>query len=213
MNRKNNILLGVMLLILGIYSIAAKFFNINHKMLPVILLGFAFVLLYFKKEKMWALFIGFVIILKELCNLLNSLSGTPIIGSKLFWGVFFLLPGIFLLYKYFKTRKTKYLVPGSFAAWTGIFILSSFIECFSCMSGGLFFVCLGLTFLTAYVASGMKIGILYIIVSIIMFIIGTFLMTGIKPVSAIASSGTYISSVILIVVSIIILVKSIKSKD
>ena len=210
MNKKNNILLGVILLLLGVYTIAMKFFDINYGSMPMLLAGAAFLLLYFTKEKLWALFIGFFIFLKG-CS--RHFSNISFVNNRLFWGLFFLLPGIFMVYKYRKTKQNKYLVPGSFSLWSGIFILSSFIECLDCISGGLLFICLGLTFLTSYLLSGARVGRGYIVTSIIMFLTGTFLMTGIRPASLIAGYGTYIGSVILIVISVTILIKAIKQKD
>lgn len=208
--RKNQILLGVILLLIGVYTIAVKYFNINYGSFPVVMFGGTLILLYYTKNKPWALMVGSIVLL---CGMSNILRHIPVIGDSLLGALLFMLPGIILILMYIRRKNICCIIPGCFAVWIGIFIILSSIPMCSSIAGALFFICFGLAFLSSYFISNKRLGVWTVILSSVMFIIGIFFMIGINPVSIYFNYSAYLGSLVLIAFSIFIIIKGIKNKN
>ncbi len=116
--RKNKILLGVILFGCVIYCFAYQhpFFMMKH--LSMLLLGTAFFLLYEKKRIGWALWIG-IFLLGFWAS--QQLSRIPVFGNGIAAIIFWEVPGALLLKKYHDTGWQGYVLPGCFAIWTGLY--------------------------------------------------------------------------------------------
>jgi len=123
-SKRNQILFGVILLILGITTLWKDVFVINYKqMLPFVLLfvgGFAFLLLYRTKRKNWALFIGSHLVY---IAVLTVKIGKFSFFSLMFPSMFFIVPGIVLLVLYFDKNKHRLLIPGSLLLFFGVWLI------------------------------------------------------------------------------------------
>lgn len=118
--RKNEMLLAIIGVLCGIYFIGTQRQWIVAGNVPLLILGGAFFLLYYTKQKSWAFWGGIVLFgVWGIRFSAQALHMSNIVGSFLL----LLVPGILLLYRYQQTGWESYVTPGCFLFWMGCFRL------------------------------------------------------------------------------------------
>lgn len=117
---KNRILFAIIILLCAVCYFAMRQHWISIPGMSYLLLGGALFLLYYTKQKSWAIW-GCVLFAGLWCS--QFLKGYfP--NSHSIGGIFlFLLPGILILMRYKKTGWKGYVLPGCFLIWGGLYVL------------------------------------------------------------------------------------------
>ena len=144
--RKDSILIGIIILLFGICFIVMRRHWIRLDGLPYLLLGGAFLLLYYTKQKSWA--VWGALLFAGLWG--RHLLGTLFTSSQNIGGIFlFLLPGVVLLHRYRTTGWEGYVVPGCFLLWGGCYVLLSNFDRYASWPCTTLALCLMMVFYTA----------------------------------------------------------------
>lgn len=206
-NKNNRVLLGVIILLLGIYSIVQKAIPVDYGSVTIVFFGLALLVLYKTKRKSWSLIFGVYIVYFGMVVLLMKL-GFEDLDTVLIGPAFFIVPGIIFLVLYLQKNKTALLFPGSALFWLGICLVLDNLNLSIFSNGGLFPVCAGLAFLTTFFLGKSKKWLFYSAVFLIL--IGMFKMiTGTSIGSSLIQN---IFSVILIGISLFLIFGNKKRK-
>lgn len=157
-DKKNQALVGVILVVVGLYSLLSQWVDlpfIKIKNLPVLFVATALLLLYYTKRKTWALvtgmLIGFLGIIGVFPRSINA--GTFIVPMV------FIIPGSIFIILYFSKRMIGFLIPGSILIWFGTFVgLTVSGLATGMMVPALFFGSIGAAFITMYILGHPGIG-------------------------------------------------------
>lgn len=149
MNSKSNkMLFGIIILLLGIFSLIQNEFGFSLTDLTILAGGFAFILLFKTKGKTWALipgaFLSYLGIIGILDKLLPRYFMSNFIGA-----MFFIVPGIIFLVLFFSRSKSGLLIPASILIWLGIFVIIARMP-FFVRTGSMFICCFGMSLITMY---------------------------------------------------------------
>jgi len=154
--RSNKILIGVVLVLIGLFSLVTHFLHINYGLLTLFVVGVALILLYRTKRKKWSLVAGGYVIYFALAFAVHGTALAGIFPSAVA-AMFFIVPGIIFLALWFDTRKKGLLLPGSLLAWIGVCaIICSAAHLHAAGVFTAFLICLGLGFITAHILGRTK---------------------------------------------------------
>jgi len=144
--KKNQILLGIIGLLLAVYFIGVQRAWFVQGNLPFVMLGGALLLLYTTKQKKWALWVGlFIFALWGYAHF----SRIPRMGGCIIGVLLFLVPGVILLHSYEVSGKENYIIPGCFGFWAGCYMMIMSFSIFSHRLCSLLFLSLGMVVYTS----------------------------------------------------------------
>lgn len=203
--KSNKLLIGIILIILGIYFVANSYFNFRMGETVLFVLGGALLLLYHTKRKVWALISGVMIYTVWIFKTFPHLSG------NIFAAAIFLIPGIIFMILYFSKYRNSFLVTGSIFTWFGIFMVLGAVPGLRISTGALFFICMGLSFFTMYLLNRYSMGKWTLILSIILIFLGISTYIG-SPFRIVFNIIPSVVPIILIAVGIIIIIKAVSGR-
>ncbi|WIV12536.1 DUF5668 domain-containing protein [Proteiniborus sp. MB09-C3] len=152
MGKRNNDLLGIILILIGVLI-----FLLNTDLLSgnalLILIGVGFLVIYFIRRYIWSLISGMIIIVVGVTSIIDDAFSTRI---DLAGFTFLVGLGIVFLVLYFTKRIMGFVFPGFILPAVGIYTLVSSIYTGE-MSWAFFFL-IGLSFYGIYIAEFMKRG-------------------------------------------------------
>ncbi len=170
MNKNNNVIFGVILLVISVLALVQTFVDINFGALSILFLGAAFLMLYRTKRKSWALILGTYMLYIGLGTFFSFFGLNIPFGVAIGSG-FFVVPGAIFLVLFFTKNKTGLLVPASFLIWFGLYILTSSLTSFAASKGisifngisnlNLFIIYLGFAMLMVFLLGKSTVSILY----------------------------------------------------
>lgn len=148
--KKNDsrVVFGVTFIVLGVYVFLDKIFEYNlWEGLPFLLGSLILFWFYYSTQKTW---IGLIATIMAYVGLKDIVPNISVIGPYLEDSFAFLIPGIILFGAYFTKKKSGYLIWGSVLFWIGVSrVLKEFSQ-FQDTSNAVFYICLGLAFMTIY---------------------------------------------------------------
>lgn len=151
-SRYEQIFIGIIVLLIGIIFFVQGNVVLNFGSISLVVLGFAFSLLYKTKRKSWSLILGaFLMYLGISGILVDNFSHFDILKTTLDGVIFsmsFLFVGLSFITLYFNKNKNGLLIPGALITAYGINNLIKLFIPF--MSGISFYLCIGLGFLYIY---------------------------------------------------------------
>jgi len=125
--KPNKILVGIILVLVGVFSLLRNYIPFNFGMLMMLVTGLALLLLYRQKKAVWSLFAGAYL---TYFGALQFLGWVGIrLGGHVFVGMFFIVPGIIFMVLYLEKKKRGLLIPSCVLLCLGAFIT---------ISGGIF---------------------------------------------------------------------------
>ncbi|HOQ16091.1 MAG TPA: hypothetical protein PLL17_08485 [Defluviitaleaceae bacterium] len=210
-NRKNQILVGLIIVAMGLFTLFGQWISIpfiRKNNLFGLFIATTLLLLYCTKKKTWALvagmFIGFFSVLGIFPNV-NFNTATFIAPMV------FILPGFIFIILYYSKYNIGFLIPGSILMWFGIFI---FLVTSGLMRGMMipvaWFGSLGAAFLSMYLLGRHKIGKWPLIPGGILLGMAFLLFAG-ASLGFIFRLGPKLIPVTLIIIGLFIVIKSRKS--
>ncbi|MCL2352951.1 MAG: hypothetical protein FWC55_10510 [Firmicutes bacterium] len=153
MNRSNVLVLGVILVLVGIFSAAQRFFTVHFWHAALLAGGFAFLMLYQGKRKTWSLALGLYLLGGGAVAILSgALPGR--VTAALVWALFFIAPGVTFLTRFYARGRRGALYAASFLLWFGLFTVLAALPAFKGAGAALFLACAGCSFLFVYFAGG-----------------------------------------------------------
>lgn len=200
-SKSNRFLIGLIFIILGVYFVSDQYFNIKMGDALIFILGGALLLLYHTKHKIWALVSGMIVYSILLFKIF------PYMGGNIFMAFIFIIPGIIFMTLYFSKYKNPFLVTGSIFIWLGIFIVLLGIPVFRGKGASIFFICMGIAFLTIYFINRWEMGKWTLILSVLMLAFGVMLYFG-SPFRIVFDIIPSIIPIAFIGIGIIIILKS-----
>lgn len=212
-SKRNQILIGVILLLVGIISLRQDVFDINlGGVLSFILLfvcGFAFLLLYRTKRKNWSLIVGSYLVY---IGILTFKIGDFSLSSFLFPSIFFIVPAFIFLVLYYDKNKRGLLLPGMIFLWFGIFIILAGFDFFKPVLGIFFFICMGTAFLASSIIGKEFLGKWVKGVYLICYTLAILRLLNLPYLKLILGYVPQAGSILIILASVIIIIKAIRSK-
>lgn len=172
---KSNIIFAVIMAVILVLIIAVNFFHIKYGSLPFVALGVAFFYLYYSKKKTWALIISTILFIIYFFHICDNVWEFGHICCK---GLIFIVLGIILILKYYKTKDIAYVVAGSFIVCIGIFIIAVYIEEIKLTCASAFFAIIGSSFTLSYIISKGKTEVICLFITIVFMIISVFCLIG-----------------------------------
>ena len=151
MNSKaNQIVLGIIILLVGLFFLAQKSL-IHFTSFLFIFVGVAFILLFLTKRKSWALVLGVYITWFSFIDLITRFIDYHVTSSFLF-ASFFIATAMIFLVLYYTRNKTGLLIPASILFWFGIFTIITGISVLPMANMPMltFIICLAMAFFSAY---------------------------------------------------------------
>ncbi len=209
-SKKVQFLIGCILLCIGILSLFTQKLQIDFQVFFILFLGVSFLFLYADKRKIWALILGLVTIVYA-CS--SYFCKIPYIGESLVTALLFMIPGVICILEYKKGRSNKYLLPGVFAFFIGIYILLMPLPVFRAIAGALLFLVLSACFLTIYFLGRKNMGQWTLFIGLFNLVLGLFLLIGCPLFSDRFNIMATAGSVFLIAVSILLIIRSLKKKS
>ncbi len=210
--KSNQALLGVILVMAGIYAFINLFFEIpaisSSWNMTFLIIGGAMLFLYHTKGKQWALILG------SICTLIGVLSimpSLPAIGGALTGAMVFVIPGFVFMSLFFTKRVIGFLIPGSILLWFGAFIVFAALPFPEVFKGSAFFIFLGMAFITMYVLGNRQIGRWPLIPGGILIAFGFFIVAA-SSIGFIFSMIPKLLPIILILIGIGVIVKGTKNQ-
>ena len=173
-SRRNQILLGIILLFFAIYFIGTQRAWITQGSLPLVMLGGALLLLYSTKQKQWALWGGLFIFALWGCKRFAQIPGA---GGSVVGALLFLLPGFLLLRSYRTSGQENYVTPGCFGFWAGWYMVMTSFPRFANRPCSMLLLSLTIVFYTSRSIRKKRATVLTVMVrGSLLFIIGTVLL-------------------------------------
>jgi hypothetical protein len=214
-DKSNRLLIGIIILLLGVFSLLQNTFRINYTFITITVGGMAFLLLYRTKRKGWSLVLGSYLTYIGMAGMLGSLPWFNSFGG-IAAAMFFVVPGIIFMVLFFDKRIKGLLVPGSLLVWFGLFVMMA-------QSGimrdramvGMFFVCIGLAFVTMYVLGKTFIGKFPLYFGLTLVVAGFFAGGGFFGLDLIELFSGMMSfgPVALIAASLVFIVSAFRKKE
>ena len=208
-SRSNQILIGVIAILLGIFVFLQRYLRIDYSAITVAAAGFAFLLLYRTKGKSWSLCLGVYMLGFGMIGIFRGLL-TGYVFEHLISILFFLSPGVIFMVLYYSKGKRGLLVPGCLLIWFAFFLLSTMIPFLH--SGAMFFFCLGLAFLTIYVIGKDFIGKFPLYFGFAMEIMALLTLCAMSPVFALIHKAPIYAPIILICIGLFVILRAINKK-
>ncbi|MDR1687680.1 MAG: hypothetical protein LBS21_03600 [Clostridiales bacterium] len=214
MNIKGNqILLGIILLLVGVLTLFYNTFNLSYGKIAVFAVlsvcGFAFLLLYRTKRKSWSLILGANLVY---IALINFPLGAFSLASHLLPPMFFIVPSFIFLVLYFDKGKRGLLLPGSFFLAIGIFIFLTTFDFLAPAYGILFFSLIGASFVFARIIGKTFIGRWAEFLCVACFCIAILQLVNLPGLEFALRYAPQAGSVLIIAASIVIILRAIKKK-
>ena len=147
--KPNQILVGIIVMLIGVFSLLRIYISFNFGMLLILVIGLALLLLYQQKKTVWALFAGGYMTFFGLMQLLTWVGFGP--GVHTIAGMFFIVPGVIFMTLYFDKNKRGLLIPSCILLWFGLYFVLIRVPVFGMRSSfGMAVICLGCSLCTAY---------------------------------------------------------------
>jgi hypothetical protein len=178
-NKKNQLLIGVILVVIGIYTLLNRWISLpfwNLEQMWLLIAGGALLFLYHTKQKVWALIVGSIFVF---CGALRLVSPIFMHNISLTAPMIFMIPGFVFIILYFANGVIGFLIPGSILIWFGIFIglvtngwVNGILVPISLFGN------MGMAFMTMYILGRTRIGKWPLIPGMILLGFSLFLFTG-----------------------------------
>lgn len=210
--KKNQILIGIILVVVGLYSLIAQWIHlpfIRMRNLPVLFVATALLLLYYTKRQTWALVVGMTL---GFFGILGVFPSGYFNAGTFIAPMVFIIPGLIFMTLYFSKKIIGFLIPGSILLWFGIFIgliLTGMAR--GMMVPAVFFGSLGAAFITMYILGYPRIGKWPLIPGGILLAFGFMFFMGFS-VGFIVRFAPIVIPIALIVIGILIALGSRKSQ-
>lgn len=206
-SRSNQLLLGVIVLLLGLFVLFQRYIFIDLTAIMLIVCGGALVVLYKTKHKSWSLILGGYMIYIGVTNIIGyyipGFNAWDIIGA-----MFFIVPGIIFFILYFEKGKRGLLIPASILVWLGLFTIVKNLSFININKFSLWLVFMGFAFYTVnFFGRGFmsrwafKVGTILVFISIIC-------MGGFWKFAELLKSIPQLFAVFLILLSVVIIIKA-----
>lgn len=208
--RSNQILVGIILILLGSFAFIKEFFQLNHGAAMGLLAGFALLLLYRTKHKTWALCLGMYV----LCFSLMGIARTwlpPWVFGNFMAGMFFLVPGIIFLVLFYVRNKRGLLVPSAMLIWFAIFLASLYIPPVS--GGARFFLCLGCAFVMIHYVGKPSASKLSLCAGVILIVFAALLRGIILQPWALLFVAPGVIAALCIAFGLVIIIRAVRKKN
>jgi len=208
MNLKSNqILIGVIILLIGVFALFTQYFNISYGYVPLLIAGGAFILLYRTKRKSWPLIPGVIFLYIGLNRSLPFLAAHINAAA-----MFFLIPALIFLILYYDMNKRGLLVPGMVLLWFGIYLIANGLPFAEFLPVALLPACMGAALAMSFVSGKgtVKKWVLYLGAALIIFG-GAYRMGA--PVLDVVRGLPAAVSIVLIAGGVIIIIKTLKKKS
>jgi hypothetical protein len=211
-SRNNQVLLGIIILLLGVFSLAQSFLNINYGAISLMVIGFALIMLYKTKRKSWSLIVGVYLVYFGIISFLN-MFGLESVTSILTGSVFFLVPGTIFMILFFDKGKEGLLIPASLLLWFGVYVFIGSFDFNNLAFPGLFFACMSMAFFTIYfLGKNIKRKWAFYL-GFILLGIGAFRIMGFLSNTAFVGSVGRFLPALLIILGLIIIFKKTKKQQ
>lgn len=209
-NKKNQLLLGFIICIIGFSTIFFNTSRLKVNLADLLLLGIgaACLLLYMTKKKSWSLIVGSYLFYFGAYRLLSILLGGRLSGN-IFAAMFFIVPGLIFFVLYYDKNKYGLVVPASLLLWFGLYIFVMGVPLFSGIGVPSFFIFMGMGFMTTRVVSRGSVEKWAVYTALTLFCIGVLTLLGAIQTFA----GTYfrpLISVAIIIFGLVVILKSVK---
>jgi hypothetical protein len=201
--KSNKFLIGLICIILGAYFLVNQYFGFKLGDTVLFVWSGAFLLLYHTKRKVWSLVIG------SMTLAIWGFRNFPNLGANVIVAAIFIIPGIIFMTLYFSRRKSAFLITGSMLAWLGVFSVLAGIPKFEGLAGSIFFICMGMAFLTIYMVNHREIGKWPIFPAVISIVFGFMVYSGKSPVKLFFGVVPSIIPIILIIMGVVLVIKSV----
>lgn len=206
-SRSNQLLLGIIVLLLGLLILFQKYIVIDLFSIMLIICGSAFVISYKTKHKNWSLILGGYMVYIGAIRLINPyISGFDtlnIIGA-----MFFIVPGIIFFILYFEKGKLGLLFPASFMVWFGLFSIAKNISFIAVNNFSLFLAFAGFAFYTVNCFHKSLVSRWTFHVGTVFIILSIIFMGGLSKFVNLLTGLPQVAAVILILLSIVIIIKA-----
>jgi len=147
-NKSNAILVGMIFIIVGVCFLLREYFNIDVGNIIYAVLGFALILLYKNKNKIWALVPGIYLIY---IGFAPNFYIFGIDSSHLFAAMFFLVPSIIYMIKFIETKNISMMTLMCRFGTIGILIIAN--KLLDVNIYNLFLILLGICLILEYILS------------------------------------------------------------
>ena len=206
--KPNQILIGIIVVLIGAYSLLRYYVAFNSGMLMILVTGLALLLLYRQKKAVWALFAGGYLTSVGLILIL-AWAGFGL-RAQTFAGMFFFVPGIIFMVLYFDKNKRGLLIPSCLMIWIGAcFILMSAISLGVRATSGVLVMCIGCGFYSAYVIGRSYLSRWLRNLGVVLFLTGGLMFSGLFTL---VGRAVRIVPYVLIAVGLLIIIKNIANK-
>ncbi len=210
-SKPNQILIGIIIILLGIFALIQNVIRINYIFLAVTVCGFALLLLYKTKRKSWSLFFGCYMFIFGFYGILSNLKFIEPSGF-LFAGLLFLIPGLVFIILYYSKNKRGLLLPASFLIWFGLYIMSFSIHLFQSISGGMFFVYIGMSFISVYLIEKHFLSKFTLYFGTLFIGLGVLILVGFSGGISVILNTPKMLSGIIIVIGVLTILKALRKK-
>jgi len=208
MNLKSNqILIGVIILLIGIFALFTQYFNISYGYVPLLIVGGAFLLLYRTKRKSWPLIPGVIFLYIGLVRSLPFLAAHINVAA-----MFFIIPAIIFLILYYDMNKRGLLAPGMVLLWFGIYLIINGLPFAEFLPVALLPACMGVSFIMSYVSGKGSVNKWFLYIGAALCIIGGAYKMG-APVLNVVRGLPAAVSFVLIAGGVFIIIKTLRKKS
>jgi len=211
--KRNQILLGVIILILGIMSLWQDFFALSYlRAVPFILFaasGFSLLLLYRTKRKGWSLCLGCYLVY---IGLMTVRLGDFSLSRYLLPAMFFIVPGFIFLVLCFDKNRHGLLIPGFVMFWFGVFLIATRFRFLQTASGAIFLMCMGSAFACARVFGKPPAGKWAAVLGALLLLFSLQQFFNLPFFERILSFIPLLGSLIIIAAAVVIIMRAMKSK-
>ena len=171
-SKKNMVLLGLIVALIGVLSIFINLTGVTVFDLMLFAAGAALLLLYRTKRKSWSLILGGYLAYFGFSQVLNNLT-RGFFSEPLFIAMFFIVPALIFFVLYFDKNKRGLLIPASLLFWLGLhFILRDIRIPFALFSN--FYLYMAAAFFTIFMFAKNYMGKWPLYTSIVLLVIGAF---------------------------------------
>jgi len=208
MNLKSNqILIGVILLLVGAFALFRQSFGVSFGDLPLIIAGGAFLLLYRTKRNSWPLIPGVILLY------IGVVRSLPLLATHINTAaMFFVIPGAIFLILFYDKNKRGLLLPGMLLLWFGIFLIVNGLPFAGALPFSVLPVCMGTALIMAYIYGKGSVRNWALYAGGMMFIFSGVATFGLQPVFAVMERLPAAVSAVLIIAGLFIIIKTMRKK-
>lgn len=208
-SKTNKILIGVIIFMVGVFSLAQNVLGFQLRDITVAAAGLTLLLLYKTKAQSWSLVLGAYLTYIGLLGMLRAILPEAV-GGRPIGAMFFIVPGIIFMTLFYDKQIKPLLIPASLLLWFGAFIILSGLPVLRSVPFGLFFMCIGSGFVMMHVLGKEFVGKFPMYFGVILCFAGLMFMTGLYPGLRMIRRIPAVGSVIMIGASIFIIINAIR---